>query len=186
MRIRHLILALIRQSGDCVEGKTNLQKEMYFISIILGMDLGFKPHFYGPYSPEVEQGLGELIGAGFVDMKWNSYGVDSESGFEMKKYTYTLTESGKRLSDILAGESPEYDIKKIKSFVDKLKEMGSPNYQSLSLAAKAYFILKKEGEAMNKKQLKENMLAFGWKVPDEDIESAVGLLSELGFIKENQ
>lgn len=183
MKIRHLILLLLRAEGDKFEGKTLLQKEMYFISIKLKRNLGFRAHYYGPYSPDVEQGMDELIGAGFVDVEWNTYGIDSDSGFEMKKYTYVLTESGKKLADALE-INDRVSMTTVRGFVEKLEKLGSPNYQSLSLAAKAYFILQREGGSMNKNKMKNNMLAFGWNVRDSDIESAIGILNGLKFIKE--
>ena len=183
MKIRHLILMLLDAWGGRIDSKTKLQKEIYFISLLLNRDLGFKAHYYGPYSTEVENALDELIGAGFVDIKRNIWGVNIRYGFEAKKYDFSLTGSGRKFARILAGESPD-EHRVIRKFVGKLREIKNPDYLSLSIAAKAYFILNKEGRPLTKKQIREKARDFGWKVGENDIDTAIDILKNLDFVKE--
>jgi uncharacterized protein YwgA len=182
MEPRHLILMLLKAYGGNITSKTKIQKMIYFISLILGEDLEFKPHYYGPYSIQVEQGLDELIGAGFVDVTRNIFGVDVSKGFEFKRYDFFLTNSGQKLSDAIEEDNRE-EYNKIKDFVGKLKsKTGDPDYLSLSIAAKAYFILEKEGKPMNMNAIKEKAKNFGWNVTKDDIDMAVNILKKLNFV----
>ena len=175
---------LLDISGGSIDSKTKLQKEIYFISLprLLNIDLRFKAHYYGPYSIEVEKGLDELIGAGFVDMNHTSFGVNSERGFEVKRYYFSLSESGKRFAKILKEENTK-DSSKIKKFVEKLKKIGDPDYLALSVAAKAHFILSQEDVAMTAEQIIEKANKFGWNVDANDINIAVNILTKLEFVE---
>jgi len=185
MKTRHLILMLLNASEGRIDSKTKLQKELYFISLMLNKDLEFKAHYYGPYSTEVETALDELIGAGFVDVKREVFGIDYNRGFEFKRYNFSWTESGQELVKVLKEENPE-EYKIIESFVRKLQEVGDPGYLSLSLAAKAHFILSKESKPMTRRQIRKKAKKFGWNVNDHDIDIAVDILKKLDFVKEEQ
>lgn len=183
MKTRHLILMLLYASEGEIDSKTKLQKEVYFISLLLKRDLGFKAHYYGPYSTEVEVALDELIGAGFVDVKRDIWGIDTRYGFEAKRYNFSLTESGRKFAEILKEKYPE-EYKKVEEFVGKLKEIGNPDYFNLSIAAKAYFILDKEGKPMTKNDIIKKSHSFDWKINKKDINVAVDILSKLNFVRE--
>jgi uncharacterized protein YwgA len=64
-----LILAYKAFDGE-MKGKTLLQKRIYFISVMLGIDLGYEAHYYGPYSEQVAT----------LNMEMKSLGYISESG----------------------------------------------------------------------------------------------------------
>jgi len=173
---------LLKASGGKVDSKTKLQKEIYFISLLLGKDFGFEAHYYGPYSTEIERGIDELIGAGFVNMKREIFGIDHNRGFEFKRYDFSSATSGQKFAEILKKEnSEEYRI--IENFINKFKEVGNPDYLSLSLAAKAHFILSKQGTPMSKAQIREKAKEFGWNVKDNDIDIAISILKKLNFVK---
>jgi uncharacterized protein len=181
MNIRHLILMTLKASGDKIVGKTMIQKQIYFLSLLLNENLGFKPHYYGPYSSEVEQALDELIGAGFIDMTRSIFGVDTNTGFEFKRYDFALTKNGKNLAEIVKAENAKTH-KKIDEFVKKIEE-NKTDYLSLSIAAKAYFVLNKEGKPMNKDAIREKANLFGWNVTDVDIDNAITILRQLKLIR---
>ena len=50
--------------GGQVRGKTKLQKMVYFAGILTGAieELGYRPHYYGPYSSEVTDAMGRFAG----------------------------------------------------------------------------------------------------------------------------
>jgi uncharacterized protein YwgA len=58
-----LVLAYKAFDGD-MRGKTLLQKRVYFLSVVLGMDLGYEAHYYGPYSEQVASLNSELKALG--------------------------------------------------------------------------------------------------------------------------
>jgi uncharacterized protein YwgA len=183
MKTRHLILLLLEKHGGQMESKTKLQKEVYFVSLLLKRDSGFKAHYYGPFSPVVEQGLDELVGAGFVEARRELFGVSTGPGFEFKRYSYSLTKSGSRFATVLAEEHAS-EAATIEDFVGKLREIGNPDYLSLSIAAKAYFILEAHGGPMKLPQIREKALKFGWDVGEREIGTASEILKKLGFARE--
>ena len=68
MHIQDLILFVIESEGeDGLRGRTLLQKKLYFLSILEKVDLGFAPHYYGPYSSLVAENLDILVSARFLN-----------------------------------------------------------------------------------------------------------------------
>ncbi len=124
MDIKYLLLRLMDEEGGCIESKTKIQKQLYFLSKKLDLDFGFKPHYYGPYSPIVAEALDELVGSGFATLQVKTYGIDTQRGFEMSRYDYSISESGKKLLKEL-GKSDEQII--IRDFVNKLESIGNPD-----------------------------------------------------------
>jgi len=181
MKMRHLVLMLLEASGGSINSKTKIQKEMYFLSLLMDQDFGFKAHYYGPYSPEVEEGLDELIGAGFVDMRREGFGAVSR-GFEVQKYDFFLTDIGKEMASYLIEEYAD-KYSKIKGLVEKLKEIGELDYLNLSIAAKAYFVLDKKGSPMGRKEIIKKAKKFDWNISSDDINSAVKILEKLNLVK---
>jgi uncharacterized protein len=183
MKPRHLILLVLKASGNQLDSKTKLQKLVYFYSQILKINLGYKPHFYGPYSSIVEEGLDELIGAGLVESKLNIYGIDSSSGFERKKFEYNLTSHGIEFAEELS-KTYIHEYESIEELLNNLKAMGNPDYSVLSFAAKAYLIIKNEGgKAISEGSIREKMDEFHWKISPSDTQKAVEILENLGFVK---
>jgi len=181
MEARHLLLMILDACGKRIESKTKLHKIAYFISIILKKDFQFNAYFYGPYSRAIEEGLGELTGTGFVNVNICSYGVDSAHGFERKRYSYEITETGEGLLEHLKTQySNEY--KTIKKKADILK---GENYVNLSIAAKADFILNEENQPLTPDQIRTKANKFNWKISSAEIESAIGILENLDFVRKN-
>jgi uncharacterized protein YwgA len=50
------LIALAAADGT-IEGRTTMQKIMYFVSVALGKDFGHRAHYYGPFSRPVESAL---------------------------------------------------------------------------------------------------------------------------------
>lgn len=178
MEPRHLLLMILDACENKIQSKTKLHKIAYFTSIILKEDFDFDAHYYGPYSQQIEDGLGELIGLGFLDVNILSYGTDSNIGFEKKRYDYQVTQSGKQISDHIKGKySQQYST--IAQSVKKLKDKG---YIELSIAAKAYFILNKENQPLTLEQIRSKAREFRWNIAGPEIESAVQILEELELV----
>src|SRR2546425_12404850 len=64
-----LILSVLGSSSDPIDGRTVIQKISYFSSLKIGLDMGYRPHFYGPYSPVLASLLENLVALGFVEEK---------------------------------------------------------------------------------------------------------------------
>ena len=137
-------------------GKTLLQKRLYFISVMVGADLGFDAHYYGPYSAEVADANSELKALGYVEETTNQWGFNS-SGFEMIRYNFRLSPDGDTLL-----ERKKRDLsglwEKIQKAAEIIKNAGDIGYMELSVAAKTYFILCKDGGSMPLKKIAENKI----------------------------
>src|SRR5688572_30485443 len=96
--INDFVLLAYKAFGGSIKGKTMLQKRMYFLSVMLGVDLGYGPHYYGPYSAAVAAANADLKGVGFLGERSSPWGFDHR-GFEMARYDYELTEAGQRVAE---------------------------------------------------------------------------------------
>ena len=180
-----VLLALHTVGGE-IQGKTKLQKTVYFLGLMTGHldDLGYRAHYYGPYSDDVADAVSRLRSVGFVDQSTAGCGTVGKSGFEVCRYDYALTEDGKQIAEAKAAEMPDV-WKKLQHAAAKLRQAGDRDYVKLSIAAKTYFMLgEKKGKA-TMGDLANLAKRFGWKVTKEQIKEAAQYLSTLGLVKLN-
>lgn len=181
MELKNLILLLIDELGGKVSSKTKIQKLCYFYSIISKKDFSYRPHYYGPYSPKVEKALSELRGIGLLDINEHSFGVNHQ-GFEVVRYDYAINGFGQEVV-CKVREQHNQEIEEIRDFVSKLKKAGDPDYFELSIAAKAFYILNKEGKALTNLSIIEKAKDFDWHITDDALTKAIELLSVLGLVE---
>lgn len=175
------IISLIDASGGAVPGRTLLQKRAYFAQLIAGVNAGldFDAHFYGPYSQVVDNTITNLKNLSFLQEHATSYGVDS-TGFEMKRYDYQLTPDGREIAARLR-ETADYS--KIRDAVDQLTNAGNLNYMELSIAAKAFFVLKKKKDGLSKDEIIREARKFDWNITPGALQTAVVFLERLGVLQ---
>jgi len=181
MNIRDIILVAIAEDGGKIRGRTLLQKRLYFIDVLLDVNLGYRPYFYGPYSPAVDDALGDLKGIRFVEERQSNFGASDESGFEVRRYDYELTEDGKTIIGILR-KNPDY--LKISGVLKQLKEAQEPDYFTLSIAAKAHFILSNKAVPMTREEIIDIAQKLNWKITERQFNNAADFLHRLGLVKE--
>ncbi|MGA9564865.1 MAG: hypothetical protein WBS19_05005 [Candidatus Korobacteraceae bacterium] len=181
MNSTDFLLSVIDAFGGDVAGRTLLQKRAYFVSLLSGVDPGlrFDAHFYGPYSPTVDNTLGRLKALGFVNEEDTGFGT-APNGFEIKRYDYKLTDDGASVASRIKG-SAEYQT--IRAAADRIIEAGNPNYITLSIAAKAYFILNKREKGMSRDEIAAEATKFDWKLSPASLNSAVQFLERLGLVQ---
>lgn len=69
-----VILLVIDEAGkEGLRGRTLLQKKLYFLSVLMDVNLDFTAHRYGPYSSAVAGQLASLVGHGFVREETESF-----------------------------------------------------------------------------------------------------------------
>lgn len=184
MRPTDFLLCLIDASGGTIRGRTLLQKRAFFVTQLIGEDFGLKfdAHYYGPYSSTVEGTATQLNNLGFLQESNTGFGVLSD-GFEVRRYDYSLTEDGKFIVGRLR-ETPEY--RRISDATHRILAAGDPNYMELSIAAKAYFILKKkEGKGMSVGELIKEAEKYSWNIPPQSLKRAVAFLATIDLASEN-
>lgn len=176
------IISLIDASGGSIQGRTLLQKRAYFLQLLAGLDVDveFDAHFYGPYSPVVDNTITQLKNLRFIEESSTAYGIDN-TGFEMKRYDYRLTPDGREIASKLR-ESAEYA--RIRQIMNRMSESGNLNYMELSIAAKAFFILRKRKEKMSKDEIIREARKFDWNIQPPSLEKAVTFLERLGVLQQ--
>lgn len=175
---RDIILIIIGEGEGRIQGKTNIQKKVYFVGQLLDWDLGYKPHYYGPYSPLIENALGDLRGLGFVNESLMGFGMIDQFGFESRRYDYVLTEDGKSYLERIK-KTKISDYGKIKGVLDKIKNAGNPDYFTLSIAAKVIHILSEEKKPLTQSEIIGEAKKFAWKIPDDKLKEAVSFLNKM-------
>ena len=183
MTADNLVLLILHHAGGNIMGKTLLQKRAFFVSEVLGLDLRFKAHFYGPFSPEVENALSQEKSLGFIQEQAYGFGETSEQGFEKRRHDFFLTEDGKKLSHFYKKKAP-VECNKVIECLDRLsKENAFFDYFSLSIAAKTYFILKQTNAAMTIEEIKIKAGQLGWTISSPEVEGASTFLQNAGLIR---
>jgi uncharacterized protein YwgA len=176
----HLVLYAFDGS---IQGRTKLQKIVYFVGALTDLlpDLGYRPHYYGPYSSEVTAAVNELQGLGFLQQTSSSAGAVDPHGFEVARYDYALTPEGKEIAQEKAERFPE-EWARIRRVAEHLKSLNANDYVKLSIAAKAYFLLgERDGDATIA-ELVGMMPRFGWNVTRDQVSEAGEFLESLGLI----
>ncbi len=98
------ILATVAATGAPLQGRTSLQKLVYFEAENSLVDAKFKPHFYGPYSEDVANAVDSMVALGYLKENVTVLGEQTDpwlaavSG-EVKVYSYELNDEGKQLAE---------------------------------------------------------------------------------------
>lgn len=179
MKPRDFVLFAHGAFSGGIAGRTTLQKLVYFLSVMMDQDLGYKPHFYGPYSPMVSEATSELKELNFIRENTSVYGYNNQ-GFEMTKYDYSLTKDGFNLLERKKKAFPT-EWEKISKIAEKISKAGSMHYMELAMAAKAYIILDREGGETNKGEIKLKAQQLGWSMDDNSLENALMFLEKIGL-----
>lgn len=176
----HLVLFA---SGSKICGKTKLQKRVYFAGILTGRveELGYRPHFYGPYSAEVAGAVDRLRAIGFVDHSIAASNAYDQSGFELARHDFRLNVAGERAAEAKSKKGPEI-WRNIEAAIAALDDTGEEDYMKLSIAAKAFFMLGQKKEGASISELTKLARRFGWSISDNDIQEAAEFLQKLDLV----
>lgn len=177
------ILLTIRAANNKIEGRTAIQKLIYFEYISKVVDVKYRPYYYGPYSSDLTGTIETAVALKFIKEDVNMIQGEDTDSLEMKKYGYTLTEDGIKISDQLIKEhQPEYKI--IKRVVDICKEKTGLDVNTLSYAAKIHYILRANKRPMTMYEISDTANSFGWKLTIRQVDKAKHLLKALGLCGE--
>lgn len=178
-----LILLVINEAGEeGLRGRTLLQKKLYFLSVLMGVNLDFTAHRYGPYSSSVAGHLASLVGHGFLREATESFKTDSLSRSvfgEIRRHTYSLTEEADEVWNDIEKE-PDFPRWK-----DALKRLNAQpiagDFNKLSIAAKVHYIVNWR-EKTTVEEVRQVAKEYGWNVSEDDIEGVLSFLTELGLV----
>ncbi len=163
---------LLDSSAEPIAGRTAVQKIAYFITIKLRLDLRYRPHFYGPYSPVVDETLMDLVSSDYVEE------ISRRTIRDRVLYSYELTDDGLELvKHIKKRDASAYAV--VREVAGKCNRVGN-SINVLSWAAKVYFLLTQKGfKTMSYNEAIETGGRFNWKLSEEEIASGFRLLSSL-------
>jgi len=182
LKPRAIILLAIDAFGGQVGGKTLLQKRLYFTEILLGENLGldFDAHFYGPYSALINSELTTLKLQNQVRENTDNYGVLDKAGFEMRRFSYALTDDGKAgvgwIRQNYAGEA-----RRVTEAAKRVVDAGNLDYMDLSFAAKSHWILRQAQKPLSDTDIANEANRFGWEVKPAQVHSGVEFLKKVGL-----
>ena len=179
----NLVLLILDHQKGRLSGKTLLQKRSYFVSEILGLQVGFRPHFYGPYSEEIESAVSQCKSLGFVEEQTQGFGIVN-NGFEVRRYDYSLTDDGRQVVEFLKKQSPE-ESKRVSECLTSLAEAGdNSDYLTLSIAAKTFLILKQSNAPMKVEGIQKAAEKLKWELPPTAVQKAVDFLKNAHLVTE--
>lgn len=172
-------LSLLAVEGE-VKGKTKLQKTIYFLGLLSDCldDLGFRAHFYGPYSAEVAEAVSTLESVGFVSVDTAGAGSLDRQGFEMRRTDFRLTEEGRQIAEVKAARNQAL-FGKLTAAAKAMHLAGDLDYIKLSIAAKTDYMLREAKRSPNDTDFVQLAKQFGWKVSSEQIRDAANYLQQL-------
>lgn len=174
-----LVLAYKAFEGD-MRGKTLLQKRVYFLSVMLGIDMGYEAHYYGPYSEMVATANAELKSLGYISESTSAWGYN-QRGFEMARHDFKLTELGTRLAQRKIDTRSDLWTR-VQEAAAIVRKAGDLDYMELSIAAKAYYVLNKLSGKATLEDISAMLPKFGWSVKQEELEKATGFLANVNLV----
>jgi uncharacterized protein YwgA len=179
MNASEFLLSVIAASGGNVDGRTLLQKRSYFVLLLsrMNLDFGFHAYYYGPYSSTLDGTLTQLKNLGFLEESSTGFGVVS-GGFEMRRYDYRLSEDAKKILEPIL---PSAEYQAVERAVQEIRDAGNPDYMQLSIAAKAHYILQKQGKRMSSTELLAEAKEFNWNISEQSLKDAVEFLKRVGL-----
>lgn len=183
MKTSEYVLLALHACGDSISGRTLLQKTIYFMGIMTGDigDLGYRAHYYGPYSDEVACAVRDLEGLLFVESRRTRLGYDQE-GFEITLTDYKLTNDGRQIAEMKRTSYPEL-WRRLQNAAEVIREGQQKGYVFLSIAAKTYFMLFQQQEPATHERLAEIARDFGWEVTPEQVQKAARYLASLRLVE---
>jgi len=175
-------LAMLALNED-ICGKTKLQKTIYFLGLLAGCakELGYRPHYYGPYSDDVADAVKRLKAVNFITQDTTHFGAVNDAGFEIARHDFRLTEDGRAIA-IQKAEADSKLWDRIQSAVKTFKAAGDLDYMRMSVAAKTFFILEQEGGKANAQQISENAKQLGWSPSPAEVDASASFLQRLGLV----
>ena len=183
MYIIDILLLVVKEAGkNGLQGRTLLQKKVYFLSQLMDVDLEFSAHYYGPYSGLVAANLASLVSHGFLDEVAEVFETTPRRNRfgEKHRYTYFLTDDAEQLWNDIKNDTK---ISEWKSKLDRINAYDdiANDFDRLSIAAKVHYIVDWRGERTIE-GVKRVAKEYGWNVSEADIEKVLSFLTGLELI----
>ena len=181
-----LLLCYLAHNGP-IEGRTRLQKILYFVGrrldhkdILPFNELSYRPHYYGPYSSQIDNDNRELKALNLV--KEDQCKIRAgRKGFDLCRYDYSLTADGKKIAEKIKNQY--HDIwEEVRRVIEEIKS-ANLNTAELSIAAKSHFIIDNHNHPITSESIQKQAKELGWNINQEEIDNADKFLLGFGLIK---
>ena len=180
---RDTVLLIAEAVGGKVGGRTVMQKLAYFSSIELGSALGHRAYYYGPYSSKVDDALSVASIAGELHETADRMS-DWHGGPDLVRYTYELTEAGRRRVEQIKLQAPD-QWRRVASAVAAVRSaIPDLNQKMLSSAAKTYLIISDSEENIQEDDIPRLAAGLGWELTPQQVEKTVSILQQLGLVED--
>ena len=180
MHIVDILLLVVKNEGkNGLRGRTLLQKKIYFLSVLMDIDLGFSPHYYGPYSSYVAGQLDSLVCCGVLRELTESFSEDKNVFGEIRRHTYFVSNNVEEVWQDVQNKTGFSEWQQALNRINSQKF--SNDFDYLSIAAKVHYIVSWEGQSTPEK-LRQVAEEYGWNVPKDSIENALSFLTELNLV----
>jgi len=158
-----------------VPGRTILQKLGYFCTAILGLEIRYRPHFFGPYSDAVADATATLQALGFLEESFQNVGGST-------RHDYRVTVGGESVLASPYKNQPE--MAKVSALVSRItKTPGWDDVQIISAAAKVDLILSRSGKAMTDHAIVREAGNLGWDLTKDAVDDVLDFLEALERVK---
>jgi uncharacterized protein YwgA len=175
-------LIAIARSGQ-IAGRTLLQKKLYFAAVLAEQELGFRPHYYGPYSPEVADAVDSLVANRFLTETTETFPREESIFGEWRRHSYELTPDGDRL---LQAVRQTDEAEKLREALDKVNAQPiGEDFNLLSIAAKVHILLRKKSPA-TASEIRRMALEYRWQLSEEQIQDVAKYLVDLGLVTQGK
>lgn len=175
------LLAIAEAFGNSLHGRTMIQKVGYFIAVQTNSDLGYAPHYYGPYSATMAATISERVQNGDLQEKVIARDADFLGNDEVRKfYEYDLTKTGQSAIQIHRSWHPE-EFDQAVGVAKAIRDL-KVDYMQLSFAAKVHCISRQQKTDLNVDSIREKAAEMGWKMTPKDVDQGVSILKKLGFL----
>jgi hypothetical protein len=175
MNEREYVLAVLEAAGD-VPGRTMLQKLVYLLSRIEDQDLGYSPHFYGPYSAAIQRTTNDLRDLALLNERVTVLPSWAPEQFDVHQYRYGLTELGRQ-----AASQVDQRLRDEAAHVVAATKAAHVWGQAPLAAAAKLDHLRRIEPGLDMGDVPGLAAQFGWRLSAGDAKHAAGLLQDLGL-----
>lgn len=172
-----IIILGIADAAGRIPGRTVLQKLVYFACERFKVDAHFTPHFFGPYSGEVDVLRDSFLASNFLTQKVESgtlaTPIQSPSGYinkDWSRFTFELSLEGKQYLEANKAQLGAR-AELLKRIVSYLQEKTALDTTKISNAAKVHYIMEHEG-IKSAAQIAARCQRYGWRLGPEAIQKA--------------
>ena len=183
MRIDEIVILTLKylsnEKGE-VEGRTLLQKMIYFLNEKLDLGIPFVPYYYGPYSEKITNALEDLKNVGMIEEKIETYSqkMSRTVFFEPRLYKYIFNDFGLEFAE-LTEKKHKQKADEIKKTIDEIKSAFHNDVKLLSVAGKMLTILRLKNKPMRPQNILKEAKALNWNISKKEAKEAINSLKEI-------